>query len=129
MDLATLSYVYGASLGFLQGARVAESEGFRVDHYAGLVADISPSFGEFFRHEGTVIQSDDYTVSESPLKISVEATERVLTAARDSGLATDLPALAADLFRQAAAAGYGDQEFAAAIKVLRRMAEHHAVAR
>jgi 3-hydroxyisobutyrate dehydrogenase-like beta-hydroxyacid dehydrogenase len=126
MDLATLSYVYGASLGFLQGARVAESEGFRVDHYAGLVADISPSFAEFFRHEGTVIQSDDYTVSESPLKISVEATERILTAARDSGLATDLPALAADLFQQAAAAGYGDQEFAAAIKVLRRMAKDQA---
>jgi 3-hydroxyisobutyrate dehydrogenase-like beta-hydroxyacid dehydrogenase len=129
MDLATLSYVYGASLGFLHGARVAESAGIPVDHYAGLVADISPSFGEFFRHEGTVIQSGDYTVSESPLKISVEATERILTAARESGLATDFPALAADLFRRAAAAGLGDQEFAAAIKVLRHDAENNAASR
>lgn len=30
MDLATLSYVYGAVLGFFHGARVCEAEGFRV---------------------------------------------------------------------------------------------------
>ena len=85
MDLATLSYVYGAFLGFLHGARIAESEGFRVDHYGALVAEISPSFGEFFRHEGAVIQSGNYEVSESPLRISVEATERLAQAARESG--------------------------------------------
>jgi 3-hydroxyisobutyrate dehydrogenase-like beta-hydroxyacid dehydrogenase len=60
MDLATLSYVYGALLGFFHGARIAESEGFRVDHYGSLVAEISPTFAEFFRHEGAVIQSGNY---------------------------------------------------------------------
>ncbi|MPZ20599.1 MAG: NAD(P)-dependent oxidoreductase [Luteitalea sp.] len=119
MDLATLSYVYGAALGFFHGARIAESEGFRVDHYGGLVAEISPSFGEFFRHEGAVIQSGDYRVSESPLKISVEATERLAQAARDGGLNAELPEFAARLFKRALAAGYGDQEVAAFIKVLR----------
>jgi 3-hydroxyisobutyrate dehydrogenase-like beta-hydroxyacid dehydrogenase len=57
MDAATLSYVYGAMLGFIHGARVCEVEGFRVDKYGDIVAAISPSFGEFFRHEGKVIQS------------------------------------------------------------------------
>jgi 3-hydroxyisobutyrate dehydrogenase-like beta-hydroxyacid dehydrogenase len=119
MDLATLSYVYGATLGFFHGARVAESEGFRVDQYGALIAEISPSFGEFFRHEGGVIQSGDYSVSESPLRISVDATERLAQSARESGLNAEVPTLAAALFKRAAAAGYGDQEVAALIKVLR----------
>jgi 3-hydroxyisobutyrate dehydrogenase-like beta-hydroxyacid dehydrogenase len=119
MDLAMLSYVYGAGLGFFYGARIAESEGFRVDEYGGLVAEISPSFGEFFRHEGAVIQSEDYRISESPLRISVEATERLAHAARESGLNAELPELAASLFKRALAAGYGDEEVAAVIKVLR----------
>lgn len=119
MDLATLSYVYGAMLGFVHGARIAESEGLRVDHYGSLVAEISPSFGEFFRHEGEVIQSGDYTISESPLRISVEATERLAQAARESGINAEVPAFAANLFGRASAAGHGDEEAAALIKVLR----------
>ena len=47
-----------------------------------IVAAISPSFGEFFKHEGAVIQSDNFAVSESPLKISVEATARLAQIAR-----------------------------------------------
>ena len=31
MDMATLSYIYGATIGFFHGARIAESAGFRVD--------------------------------------------------------------------------------------------------
>lgn len=119
MDLATLSYVYGGMLGFIHGARIAESEGFGVDHYGSLVAEISPTFGEFFRHEGAVIQSGDYAVSESPLKISVEATERLAQAAREGGINSEFPTFASGLFKRAMAAGYGGEEVAALIKVLR----------
>ncbi len=119
MDLATLSYVYGAVIGFFHGARIAESEGFRVDHYGALIAEISPAFGEFFRHEGSVIQSGNYEVTESPLRISVEATERLHQAARTAGINAELPAFVSRLFQRAMAAGYGDEEIAAMIKVLR----------
>ena len=119
MDLATLSYVYGAGLGFFHGALIAESEGFRVDHYGSLVAEISPSFGEFFKHEGAVIQSGNYQISESPLKISVEATERLAQAAREGGINAEFPAFAAGIFKRAAATGYENEEVAALIKVLR----------
>jgi 3-hydroxyisobutyrate dehydrogenase-like beta-hydroxyacid dehydrogenase len=119
MDLATLSYVYGAWLGFVHGARIAESEGFRVDHYGSLVAEISPAFGEFFKHEGAVIQSGDFAVSESPLRISVEATERLAQAAREAGINAEVPTFASALFQRAVAAGYGEEEVAALIKVFR----------
>jgi 3-hydroxyisobutyrate dehydrogenase-like beta-hydroxyacid dehydrogenase len=119
MDLATLSYVYGATLGFFHGARVAESEGFRVDLYGSLVAEISPSFGEFFRYEGAVIQSGNYEISESPLRIFVEATERLQHAARDSGINSRFPTFVAGFFKEAAAKGYANEEVAALIKVFR----------
>jgi 3-hydroxyisobutyrate dehydrogenase-like beta-hydroxyacid dehydrogenase len=104
MDLATLSYVYGATVGFFHGARIAESEGFRVDEYGSLVAEISPTFGEFFRHEGRVIQSGNYAVTESPLRISVEATERLAQAARAAGINAELPTFVPGLFKRAMAA-------------------------
>jgi 3-hydroxyisobutyrate dehydrogenase-like beta-hydroxyacid dehydrogenase len=119
MDAATLSYVYGAMLGFIHGARICEAEGFRVDDYGAIVAAISPSFGAFFQHEGAVIQSGNFAVSESPLSISVEATARLVALARESGINTDFPAFVAAFFQRAAAAGYGNEEAAALIKLLR----------
>lgn len=122
MDLATLSYVYGAYAGFLHGARIAESVGIDVSVYGGLVRDISPTFGSFFAHEGGVIQSGDFTVSESPLRISISAVDRILQTSRELGVEDALPTLIDAWLRKAEAAGYAGEELAALIKVLRNSA-------
>ena len=119
MDLATLSYIYGSVLGFFHGARIAETSGIRVDTYGALVGSIAPTFGDFLKHEGTVIQSGNFAVTESPLKISVEATERILQQAHEARINSEFPAFAAQLFKKAAIAGYENEEAAALIKVLR----------
>jgi len=119
MDLATLSYVYGAFVGFLHGARVAESAGLDVSQFGKIVHAISPSFGAFFEHEGTVIQSGDFSITESPLRISVEAVRRILAASQEAAIDTRVPALLVDLLDRADAAGLGNQELAALIKILR----------
>jgi 3-hydroxyisobutyrate dehydrogenase-like beta-hydroxyacid dehydrogenase len=119
MDLATLSYIYGSMLGFLHGVRICEAEGFRVDTYGSIINDIASGMGEFLKHEGTVIQAGNYAVSESPLKISVEITERLVQTAHAAQINAEFPTFAAGLFKRAMAAGYGDQEAAALVKVLR----------
>jgi 3-hydroxyisobutyrate dehydrogenase-like beta-hydroxyacid dehydrogenase len=119
MDMATLSYIYGTTIGFMHGARIAETEGFGVDKYGALVAQIAPSFAGFLKYEGDVIHSGDFTVSQSPLKISTEATQRIAKAARDSGINDEIPSFVAGLFERAQQAGYGDEEIAALIKILR----------
>lgn len=119
MDLATLSYVYGTTLGFIHGARVAEVEGFRVDQYGAIVEKIAPSFGAFLKHEANVIQSGDFTISASPMSISIEATDRILTSARESGIPEEIPAFFAQFFQRAKAAGYQNEEAAALVKLLR----------
>lgn len=49
---------------------------------------ISPSFGAFFQHEAAVIGSGDYRITESPLRISIEATQRILDTSRAAGINT-----------------------------------------
>jgi len=119
MDLATLSYVYGAVIGFLHGARICEAEGFGVDAYGAVVAQIAPSFGDFLKHEGKMIHEGRFEVTQSPMTISIEAVERMLRAATDAGINAEFPAFAAQLLRRAAAAGLESEELAALIKVLR----------
>ena len=120
MDLATLSSIYGTMLGFLHGARIAEHEGFDVAEYGRIVAGIMPTFAGFLQHEGAVIQSGDFAISQSPMRISVEATQRILQTAQEAGINTEFPAFAAGLFRRADAAGLGGEELAALIKLLRQ---------
>jgi 3-hydroxyisobutyrate dehydrogenase-like beta-hydroxyacid dehydrogenase len=119
MDLATLSYVYGAYLGFMQGARLAEVHGVDLVRYGEIVRSVAPSFGAFFEHQAGVIKSGDFRISESPLRISIEATARILQAAVETGVDTRVAKLSADLLRQAGEAGYAGEELAALIKVLR----------
>ena len=119
MDLATLSYVYGAMAGFLHGSRIAEATGIDVATYGVLVNLISPSFGAFFQHEGKVISSGDFQVTESPLRISVPAVRRILSTSEQLGINRELPAMVNDWLQQAVSAGLADEEVAALIKVLR----------
>lgn len=119
MDMATLSYIYGAMIGLLHGALIAETEGLGVDRYGALVAAIAPTFADFLKYEADVIHSGDFRVGESPLSISVEATARIARAAQEGGINGEIPRFVADLFRRAADAGYAEEEAAALIKVLR----------
>lgn len=119
MDLATLSYVYGAYAGFLHGASIAEATGIDVATYGGLVRAISPSFGAFFEHQGGVIASGDFRVTESPLRISLPAVRRILQSSEQLGLNAEMPTLVDGWLRKAEAAGLADEELAALIKVLR----------
>lgn len=119
MDLATLSYVYGAYAGFLHGARIAEVTGMKPALYGKLVNAISPSFGAFFEHQGGVIESGDFTISESPMRISIAAIDRIASTSGDLGINRELPDLVNGWLRKAADAGLADSELAALIKVLR----------
>jgi predicted dinucleotide-binding enzyme len=66
----------------------------------------------------TGTNSENYEISESPLRISVEATERLAQAPREDGINFLIPTFAPRLFKRAAAAGH-EEEVAGLIKVLR----------
>ena len=120
MDLSTLSYVYGAYAGFLHGALIAEAVGISTETFGGIVNDISPSFGAFFKHEGAVIKSGDFKVTESPLRISITAVARILQTSANLAINTEVPALVNRWLQHAEKAGFADEELAALIKILRK---------
>ena len=91
MDLATLSFVYGSFGGFLQGALLAEANDLDVRAFGGIVRSISPSFGAFFAHEADVIAGGDFAITESPMRISIPAVDRIVRTSERLGLDAQLP--------------------------------------
>src|SRR5918992_6284527 len=67
-DLATLSCLFGALLGFFHGARIFESEGLRVGDLGSMIANISPVLGEMIQHAGEVIQTGTFDRPQSSVK-------------------------------------------------------------
>ena len=119
LDCATLSYLLAALLGFFHGARVCESEGLRVDSFGSMLADLAPVLGGEVKHLGEVIQAGEYDRPQSSLMTYASAAERLVRQAQDAQINSEFPTFASGLFRQAMAAGHGEEEVAALVKVLR----------
>lgn len=119
MDLASLSYLYGSLLGFFHAVRISEAEGFPVDLLGNIIREVTPGFTEFMQYEAGVIQSGNFGVTQSPLSISVEATERILRSSKAYNINTEVAELSASFFKRAQAAGYEKEELASLIKIFR----------
>ncbi|AFH61591.1 NAD(P)-dependent oxidoreductase [Paenibacillus caseinilyticus] len=118
-DLAFLSYLFGSMIGFFHAARILESDGLRVDQFGAMIAGISPAIGEMVRHEGEVIQSSTYDQPQSTLNTCLSTARLFMKQAQEAGINAEFPSFALGLFQKGADAGYGDEELAALVKVLR----------
>lgn len=119
MDLAFLSYLFGSYLGFFHAARILESDGLRVDDFGSMIAHIAPMIGQVLKYESDVIQTGAYTPPQSSLHMSMTTVELLLVQAREAGMNNEFPVFAHKLFQRAITAGYGEEEVAALIKIMR----------
>jgi len=119
LDLALLSHLFGALLGFFHGARILESEGLPVNSLGSMLTDLAPAVGQMVKNEADAIQTEMYENPESSLETCALAMELALKQAREAGINTEFPTFATSLFRQGMAAGYANEKPAALIKVLR----------
>src|SRR5688572_23293693 len=118
MDLATLSWVYGSYVGLMYGVAFCQKEGINLEDYRTIVGEIAPSFLEFYKHEINTIHQGNFNITQSPLSISVGASQRIADAVRSMGLDTDFTDVIAGLLRKAKDKGYEQEEVAALIKVI-----------
>lgn len=118
-DCAVAAYFAGALLGALHGARICEVEGLPVDRFCSMLADISPVLSGDIQHLGSVIQSESYSAPQASLKTWASAITRLERHAQQANIHSGFPTYASAVFRQGVDAGYGTQEVAALIKVLR----------
>jgi 3-hydroxyisobutyrate dehydrogenase-like beta-hydroxyacid dehydrogenase len=118
-DVATLACLFGAILGFLHGARIVESEGMCAGDFGSLIADIAPVLGEMITRAGEVVQAGMVDRPQSSVKTCTVAFERFVQHARDARINAEFPTFGLGLFKTATAAGHGEEEVAALIKVFR----------
>jgi 3-hydroxyisobutyrate dehydrogenase-like beta-hydroxyacid dehydrogenase len=116
---AMLSYLAGHWIGLCHGARVCEVEGVSVTAFGSMLADLTPLLGVEAKHLSEVIENNDYADPESTIKTAGTDVIRLVQHARESGINAEFPTFAAGLFQRAIDAGYGAEEHAALIKVLR----------
>ena len=120
LDCAALSFVFGALLGALHGARVCEVEGLRVDEFGSMLAELVPVVGTEVKHLGERIQAGRYGDSQAALRTYAAAAARLVELAREARIDAGFPAYAAGAFGRGIDAGYGTEDLAALIKVLRQ---------
>ena len=99
--------------------RISEVEGFSDNLLGEVIREITPGFAEFIQYEASVIQLDNFNITQSPLSISVEATARILRSSREYKINTELAELAASFLKRAKEAGYENEELASLIKIFR----------
>jgi 3-hydroxyisobutyrate dehydrogenase-like beta-hydroxyacid dehydrogenase len=116
---AVLSYLAGSWIGFCHGALICEREGLKTDEFGSLLESISGILGTELTHMGKVIRDNSFTDPESTIKTTGLDLHLLVQQARESGINSELPAFAANLFQRAIDAGYENEEHAAVIKVLR----------
>lgn len=85
-----------------------------------MIAQVSPVIGEVMKYQGTVIQNNAYSQPLSSLQMSMTSIELLTLQARESGINNEFPRFAENLFHKALHAGYGSEEVAALVKVLRQ---------
>jgi 3-hydroxyisobutyrate dehydrogenase-like beta-hydroxyacid dehydrogenase len=116
---AVLAYLAGNWIGFCHGALICEKEGFRPDAFGELIYNISPILATESKHMGQVIQHNKFTDPESTINTTGLDLHLLVQQSKEAGISDELPRFAANIFQRAIDAGYGAEEHAAIIKVMR----------
>jgi 3-hydroxyisobutyrate dehydrogenase-like beta-hydroxyacid dehydrogenase len=116
---AVLAYLAGNWIGFCHGALICEQEGFRPDAFGELIYNISPILAMESKHMGQVIQHNKFTDPESTINTTGLDLHLLVQQSKEAGISDELPRFAANIFQRAIDAGYGAEEHAAIIKVMR----------
>lgn len=114
LDMTWLTYELCNYLAALHGANLCQSEGVGVQALADMFPEGYPA-----RRLALAIAAEDYADPGATLSVWEAALRRVQEQARDAGINSEIPDLISSLFNRAIAAGYGDEDVAAVVKILR----------
>ncbi len=114
IDMALLTHDLCCYLGVIHGANICESEGIDAGKFAEMFAA-----GSIAREPVEVIHADRYDNPGATLTVWDGALEGILAQARHAGINSEVPDFIASFFKRALAAGYGEQDIASIIKVMR----------
>jgi len=114
-EMVFLMHYYGMFLSLFHSVQICQAEGIPLEEYITLLREQGKNYEKWLCEN---IQSGSYQETSAPLELWAGAIQNIAQHARDSGIRAEFPRLAARLFQEAMAAGYGREEVSALFKVL-----------
>jgi len=107
-------------MGMIQGIQIIEKEGMDVGKCVDIIADFFESGEQIdIRRQGNAIARNAFGDSDEAIETWEATCSRLLEGYSNQGINVELLQLMRDLLNRAIKAGYGGEEVAAVIKVMR----------
>jgi 3-hydroxyisobutyrate dehydrogenase-like beta-hydroxyacid dehydrogenase len=117
---AAILPMLGGIMGMIQGIQIVEKEGMDVAKCVDIIADIFESGDACdIRRQGNAIARNAFGDSDEAIEAWEVTCSRLLEGYANQGINVELLRLMCDLLNRAVKAGYGGEEVAAVIKVMR----------
>ena len=113
LDMAWLAQRYGVFLSTAHALLLCEAEGVSADQFAKTVA------GDRAAEFAAIVHSGDFSNPSATLSVWNAAHEHIRAHAHDMKINSEFPDFVSNLLTRAEGAGYGDEDIAAIIKILR----------
>jgi 3-hydroxyisobutyrate dehydrogenase-like beta-hydroxyacid dehydrogenase len=114
-EMVFIMHYYGMFLSLFHSVQICQAEGIPLDEYITLLGEQGKNYEKWLCEN---IQSGNYQETSAPLELWAGGIQQVAQHAQDSHINGEFPKLAARLFQEAMAAGYGREEVSALFKVL-----------
>jgi 3-hydroxyisobutyrate dehydrogenase-like beta-hydroxyacid dehydrogenase len=120
LSAAAILPMLGGIMGMIQGIQLVEKEGMDVGKCVDIIADLFESGDQCdIRRQGNAIARNTFGDSDEAIETWEAACSRLLEGYANQGINFELLRLMRDLLKRAVEAGYGGEEVAAVIKVMR----------
>ena len=118
LDLGKLIYSLGMAIGFAHAARICEVENVGLDQFASLFKEREPA-----RNLADMVHANIYAVDAIHPGASIKTWEGCIQLIQDhanfNDMNSEIPDFFSHLFNQALKSGFGEEDVAAIVKVLR----------
>ena len=114
LDLAWLSKLYGAFCGVAHGTILCEAEGVDLGLYSAVFAESDNA-----RWMIDVVKKNAFANPRATLSVWNAGLRHIIDQARDANINSEVPDFVASILDRAEAAGYGEEDIAAMVKVVR----------
>jgi len=120
LNTAAILPMLGGVMGMIQGIQIIEKEGMDVGKCVDIIADLFESGDQVdIRRQGNAIARNAFGDSDEAIETWEAICSRLLEGYANQGVNVELLRLMRSLLKRAIDAGYGGEEVAAVIKVMR----------
>ena len=117
-DKMLYPFGYGVSLGFIQGAAMAQAAGFSIEAYTNILIERMKPLPGRLENYGNLIRDEDFTASQASLEVWLDAYQKSLEFCQSLEVDDRLLKVHVDMLTQGVSDGYGEEEIIAIYKSL-----------